>query len=300
MTIPRDPSIPSLTPLADNVVTCSNLVRHFGLWQARAARNPVYVLQHGRPKLVLLAIETLEALCVPGKEREAPAVDWAPVFDAVSDIVLLADGAGRILGSSRTARLHFGARAGVGQPITAIAASVPDKQFDDAIRRVIATGSESRFSLASGTRAARMLACTLLPAGDGVALVGADETAAQEHARLAATAAAASDAMVAVRNVALLIIDRHGLLQDPTEAAIALLGRPRDQLIGTQLSGMIATPRANVMDTAIARVLTGRHPETFDAELVRKRGETLAISVGLAPIWQGGLVQNVAALVRAR
>ncbi len=48
-----------------NVVTASDLVRHFGVWQERANRESVYVLHRGRPRFVLTSVEIMQTLCAP-------------------------------------------------------------------------------------------------------------------------------------------------------------------------------------------------------------------------------------------
>ena len=53
----------SPAPRPEQIVTSSDLVRHFGLWQERAARAPLYILHRGRPRFVLTSIETMDALC---------------------------------------------------------------------------------------------------------------------------------------------------------------------------------------------------------------------------------------------
>lgn len=57
--------MPVPTPPADrdDVTTASNLVRRFGMWRERAAREPVYILHRGRPRLVLASVEFVEMLC---------------------------------------------------------------------------------------------------------------------------------------------------------------------------------------------------------------------------------------------
>ncbi|MEO5493395.1 MAG: hypothetical protein ABIR08_05145 [Sphingomonas sp.] len=54
----------------DDMTTESDLVRRFGVWSERAARDPVYILHRGRPRLVLASVELIERLCLP-RERDA-------------------------------------------------------------------------------------------------------------------------------------------------------------------------------------------------------------------------------------
>lgn len=53
------------SPPEDHLVTSSDLVRRFGLWQERALRGPLYILHRGRPRFVMTSVETMDALCAP-------------------------------------------------------------------------------------------------------------------------------------------------------------------------------------------------------------------------------------------
>ncbi len=54
----------------DDMTTASDLVRRFGVWSERAARDPVYIMHRGRPRLVLASVELIAKLCLP-RERDA-------------------------------------------------------------------------------------------------------------------------------------------------------------------------------------------------------------------------------------
>lgn len=58
----------------DDMTTASDLVRRFGVWSARAADAPVYILHRGRPRLVLASVELIDMLCRP---RESVSDDRA-------------------------------------------------------------------------------------------------------------------------------------------------------------------------------------------------------------------------------
>ena len=58
--------------------TASDLVRRFGVWSERAAREPVYVLHHGRPRLILASVEFIETLQRPreiGSDEDRASFD---------------------------------------------------------------------------------------------------------------------------------------------------------------------------------------------------------------------------------
>ncbi|MDO7841175.1 hypothetical protein [Sphingomonas immobilis] len=58
---------------ARQIVTSSDLVRHFGHWQDKAAREPVYVLHRGRLRFVITAVDIMDALCATSADQGALA-----------------------------------------------------------------------------------------------------------------------------------------------------------------------------------------------------------------------------------
>jgi hypothetical protein len=58
---------------ARQIVSSSDLVRHFGHWQDKAAREPVYVLHRGRLRFVITAVDIMDALCTTSADQGALA-----------------------------------------------------------------------------------------------------------------------------------------------------------------------------------------------------------------------------------
>jgi hypothetical protein len=85
-------------------VTASTLVRHFGEWQERAARAPVYVLHHGRPRLILVGVELAATLGYGGRSDQPAAALLDPILDALDLPLLLLDGEGLIARANTAAR----------------------------------------------------------------------------------------------------------------------------------------------------------------------------------------------------
>lgn len=173
----------SLTaPAAEHMVTASDLVRHFGLWQERASRAPIYILHRGRPRLVLVSVETMNALCaIPSDPPDraflsAEAITATQLLDNVRDIVLLADRETTILASSRTARAHFGQIVKPGAPVDTITPPPSRALLAGAMRRVGNSGIGESLTLPSAARAGRMLALRIEPIGDGTGIFAEDVT----------------------------------------------------------------------------------------------------------------------------
>jgi hypothetical protein len=169
-------------PAAEQMVTASDLVRHFGVWQDRAARAPVYILHRGRPRLVLVSVETMNALCANpanGARRKplpAEAITATQLLDNIRDIVLLADREATILASSRSARAHFGDISTPGTPVDTITPPPSRALLGRAMQRVGSSGVGECLTVASAARIGRMLALRIEPIGDGTGIFAEDVT----------------------------------------------------------------------------------------------------------------------------
>lgn len=296
--------MPLPAPPHDQLVTSSDLVRHFGIWQERAVRAPLYILHRGRPRFVLTSIETMEALCAPhaltGTTDLSPPVEAATLLDATSDLVLVADATGAITATSRAARAHFGALAAIGTPIDAIAPREMRAVLAETLHRVIDRGIGDRLEIASAARDARRLALTIEPAGRGVAVVAQDVTAERELARSIAAGQALLSAMTAAGRVASARIDARGHIIDPSPALATLIGVDRLALSHVQLVSLLGTDDRDALDAALALVVADAAPSQLDATVCVDPAAPVAVSIGLAPIRTGAWVTAIAAILVLR
>jgi hypothetical protein len=174
-TTPSSPADPAVPSSGSNVVTSSILVRNFGLWGQRATQGPVTILQHNRPRHVLVSIDQWNALIAAADAAGRPSsFPSAAILDVLSDLVIAADATGIITASSRTARMHFGQRCECGQPLEGIAVEDERAMMRDVVRRISASGEETIVHLAAGTHPDRMIRWVIVPQHGGVVLVGRD------------------------------------------------------------------------------------------------------------------------------
>jgi len=157
-------------PRAD-IVTASDLVRHFGLWQERAARAPVYVMFRGRPRLVLTSIEVMEALVAPHVlDRDIQTPDAVALLDLIRDMVVVADADLCIAATSRTARHYFGTGVGLGLSIETLVPIPARDMLLRTVRHVIAAGIAQTVDVPSPRRTGGLLTMTIEPHHRGVAV----------------------------------------------------------------------------------------------------------------------------------
>ncbi|WP_260599245.1 PAS domain-containing protein [Sphingomonas endolithica] len=160
------------------IVTASELVRHFGLWQERAARAPVYVMFRGRPRLVLTSIELMETLLAPHlPDRDVQGPDPAALLDLIRDMVVVADGDLRVVAASRTARAYFDASVAAGVPVETLVPLDARDILLKVLRHVVAAGVAQTIDLSSPRRTGGLLTLTIEPHRRGIALLVQDITA---------------------------------------------------------------------------------------------------------------------------
>lgn len=161
-----------------DVVTSSILVRHFGLWGQRALHAPVTILQHNRPRHVLVSIDQWNALLAKAAARTPSTNGPDSIIDAVSDLVIAADAAGLITVTSRTARAQFGVLIQCGRPLQGILVARDYALVRDILCRAPTSGLEVVVHLSSLAPPGRSVSWTVVPYDDGVALIGRDDGAA--------------------------------------------------------------------------------------------------------------------------
>ena len=293
-------------PPADQLVTSSDLVRHFGLWQERAVRAPLYILHRGRPRFVMTSIETMDALCSPhyGADDVSPGavetrVDSVALLDGLADLILLVGAEGRIVGASRGARAHFGALVASGCAVGGITSPSMRALLAEAIRRVIASGAPDWIELPSAARPGRTLAIGLEAATHGVILFARDATTEEENRTLRAAVHAQEQAMIAAGQMAVATINPRGYLVAPDETLVRLSGLPRDALALVRFVTLAEIGARVALGNAIELALAGETPPPLDASLLVNRADPLAVRIGLAPVRGGGRIDGVVAIIAA-
>lgn len=291
---------------ADQLVTASDLVRHFGVWQDRAARAPLYILHRGRPRLVLTSIEMLDALCAAQPPAPlptphptappAPVIDASPLLDAIGDLVLMVDPHGAIVASSRAARSYFGPLARVGAPIAAIVPPPLRAALAAAIHQVIDWGVGDRLETASAARAGRSVSLAIEPAGHGVAVIANDPKSERAARDLQASDTARIAALVAVGVAALTLDLDGGFVGSGPPRAIAFALDPV-ALADNRLRALVDDAARAAFDHAFDQVARGGPPAALDCGLRAAHGPPRAARIALAAIRRGDSVFAVSAIV---
>jgi hypothetical protein len=278
-------------------VTASTLVRHFGEWQERAARAPVYVLHHGRPRLVLLGMELMESLATAPTPRAVDSV--GPILDALELPLMLVDRRGQITHDNAASRARFGSFVAAHADVTALSRR-DGESLAAAVRRVLDGASRERVSIVSDRLPGRVLSVTIEPLPEGCLLRVDDETATFEAGAASATRDAIIGAIEATDQAVIVRVSLRGYVVDPGPALATLLQQPPAGLGGAKFLALVAPADQPSVSDSLERASEGETGKTASAGLMTGNGEALASTLCFWPIRVNGRVEEVVAAVVRR
>ena len=284
-----------LRPASEQCVTSSDLVRHFGVWQDRAARAPVYVLHRGRPRLVLTSLDVMDALCAPHAGSATPDADaaLAALIDASDQIVILIADDGTVARVNQAALARFGGAVRPGAAPAAIA-TAGGELLAAAIGRVLASGIAEAAEVIPERYPTRRFACAIDPFPGGCLLRTRDLTAEQQLADARAQAAAIVAAITAAEGVAVRI-GLRGYMIDPPAALARLAGVAPEALATARLVTLVDVADRVAVGDALERVIEDGTPRSVRARLLIRGASSLAVTIGLAAVRHGSRVEEIVA-----
>lgn len=281
-----------------NHVTSSELVRHFGLWQERAGRAPVYILHRGRPRYVLTSVDVMNALCAPhaAGARIGP-IDPVALLDRIGEIVLVADDAFRIVAASAAARTYFGDPVSPGGAMTAIVPEETRPLLIEALVRVLASGTTETIDLPASPRPDRDLSIAIAPHAGGIAVFAHDRTIEEERRDALAERRAIADSLATVPGAAHFRINLRGYLEGPAASLASLAGLLAESLVAVRFVTLVEIASRVAVADAIEAVIGDGAARHVEAVLLVNRGAALPVSIGLAPLRRGLAIAAVAASI---
>lgn len=292
---------PFLRPLSgNNVVTASDLVRHFGLWQDRANRQPIYVLHRGRPRLMLASMEIMQALCVRQDPLAGDGSTMGPGVDTLleltRDIILLVDPDLVLLRTSHAAKRYFGERARPGAVLHDVMLTPNADLLMGAVRRTMATGLAETMEIGASFPG-RSMAVVIDRIDVGACLRISDVTVADELAAARATQLGDADALAATGLMAMGRINLRGYLEAPITAIAAMAGIDPASLAGTRLISLIDLGVRPAVGHAIELAIDTQAATCVDAALLMGGADAKPVRIGFAPISRGSQIDAISVAV---
>ena len=282
---------------AEQQVTASELVRHFGPWQDRAARAPVYIDHRGRLRLVLLSLELMNSLCTPHAQSALdPQAAIPALIDLLEDAIVLFDKSGRVQHANNVARTRFGVGAQLDQPARQLS-GVSGAFLADAVARVLDSGTAETLDLVSDRYPARRLHARIDPLARGCLLVARDATASEEARARSAELHAIERAIEVSNGAARARINPRGYLIEPDAALARITGTTPEQLASARFLTLVAVAdRARVGDM-IDYAYANNAAVGTRAHLLVRGATAVPIAIGFAPVERAGRVEEISAVL---
>lgn len=277
-------------------VTASDLVRHFGIWQDRASRAPVYILHRGRPRLVLTSLDVMDALCAPHAQPPT-GTHLKTLLEAMSDMIVLLGPDQAVVGASRGARAYFGDSVDIGAPLEGLCAS-GDETLQAAILRVSGSGLAETIECHSPRFAERLLAYQISNGPSGCVLQIQDATALEELQHWRDRHEAIFRAVEAAGGAA-AIVNLRGRIDYASPQLSSLTGASVEALTTARLVSLVnVTDRSNLGD-AFESTIDRRAPQSLEAGLLIGGADVQRVRIGLAPLLSSGHVVGVTVIINA-
>lgn len=275
------------------VVTTSDFVRRFGIWQEYALRAPVYILHRGRPRFVMISVETMQQLCAPrGPSADGVVMADRALLDLIDEIVLLLDADLRVAGSSAAARRYFGAALEADAPVERLTDAATAPMLGAAVRRVQQSGLAEIIDLPA-PHAGRDLAWTITPYPGGVALAAHDITVVEELAAVRSAASAAEQAIDVTGAGAAARLNVRGHVEGRAPSLARFAGLASEAVAGLRFASLIERGTRLAVANLIDSVASNGEAGSVDAGLLIDGHEVRPVRIGMAPIRHGAAIDGI-------
>lgn len=288
----------NLTALPNGIeqhVTASDLVRHFGIWQDRAARAPVYIMHRGRARLVLTSLDVMDALCAPHTNGSAKEEHLDGLLDKVEEIIIVLARDRTVAGASRGARGYFGDAVRHGEPIGGLAASGDETLFAT-VARVASSGLSETIECRSPRFPDRLLSYTVDCGPAGCILQARDATAVEDMQQWRDRHDSVFKAIEAAGG-ACAIVNLRGRVEQASNGLVGLTGASVEALTSARLVSLVAVGDRSTLGDAFEAAIDHRAPRSVGAAMLVGGAALRRVTIGLAPLSCAGRIVGVTAVV---
>ena len=285
-------------------VSAAEITRNFGMWQDRAAQGPLVVTHHGRPRVMMLAVEQYEELseraggAAAGLSEELEAARLSVVLGQIGTAFAAFDAALHFVRVNAVAVAHFGL------PEERLIGHTPEELFTGReamlgghLREALRTGEEMQVDLPAGPGGDRLLRMRLFPYPGGVAATFRNVAGLRNAERAATEQAAQAQARALHGGIGVGRLGPRGTFEHVEAPLAAMAGFVPDRLAGVRFTDLLALPCRAAAAQAVEAVLTGRGPQAIDTlMLVNGEGER-PVRAALAEIRDGFVIAGAVVMV---
>jgi PAS domain-containing protein len=249
-------------------VSSAELTRNFGAWQDRAARGPLVVTHHGRPRCVLLAAEAYAQYSRAPVQEEETALDQGLLSERIDMGLVVLDKSLPIEGLNTLASVMLGRSRDrlVGLSILDLLPRLAEDPYHPQMRRVLRSASPARFSLLGQDE--RAMHIHAFPWPTGIALTLQSASSEEEAQAELARARALSAALQTHGNIGTAHLTVRASIAEVDHSFASIVGIAPERLTGARVTDLFAMSSRDVVSAALEQVITGSHVEALDACLL--------------------------------
>jgi prevent-host-death family protein len=278
-------------------VPAAELMRNFGRWQDRAAHGPVFVTNHGRPRLVLMSIEEFERLGPLPPATSGIAMDPVTglLLDRLDDGFVAFDDREIVRRINTAAALYFRrpAEEVVGLPLDQLADPTGNAESIGYVRRAISAGEVGMFEMASASYPGEIIRVQIFPFPGGGACLFRNVTPQRRAAEVAAGQTALSDALDSHGGVIHARLTAEGTFAEISESHALRLGVAAERLAEQRFVDLLATSSRTKGRVLFEAVVQQGQPRAFDGQLMIDGISERAVRIAYAPLRAGFAIDGV-------
>lgn len=277
-------------------VSSAEITRNFGAWQDRAARAPLVVTHHGRPRSVLLAADAYAKIShAEALEEYEVIVDHAPLSERIDAGFIILDQSLALRDLNTLASVMLGRSRDklIGSSLFELLPGIDEEPCHTQVRRVLRNDAPVRFRLLG--RDGRDMHVHVFPWPTGLALTMQSASADEEAEGELARARALRTALHTHGNIGTAQLTVRASIAEVDPNFARIVGIAPERLIGSRVTDLFAVASRDALGVAIEHVMSGGAAEAFDARLLVDEGDE-ARRVALAA-WREGYGIGGAVLV---
>jgi len=279
-----------------NSVPAAELMRNFGRWQDRTAHGPVFVTNHGRPRVVLMSIEEYERIGYLPPAKAGIAMDPVTglLLDRLDEGFVAFDEHEIVRRINTAAALYFRRPAEeiVGLGLNQLGDPAGNAQSIGYVRRAMSAGEVGSYDMASASYPGAIIRVQIFPFPGGGACLFRNVTPQRLAAGVAGQKALADalDSHGGVIHARLTIDGAFAAISDRAASRLGLAGERLAEHYFLDLFGAGCRSKAQVLFDAVVRQ---GQPRAFDGQMLLDGISERAAHIALAPIREDAAVDGV-------
>lgn len=276
-------------------VPAAELMRNFGRWQDRTAHGPVFVTNHGRPRVVLMSIEDYERIGQLPPTKPGVAMDPVTglLLDRLDEGFVAFDEHEIVRRINTAAALYFRRPAEeiVGLRLDQLGDPAGNAQSIGYVRRAMSVGEVGSYDMASASYPGAIIRVQIFPFPGGGACLFRNVTS--QRLGDAAGQRALADALDSHGGVIHARLTIDGVFAAISDRAADRLGLAAERLAEQHfldLLGAGCRAKARVLFDAVVRQ---GQPRAFDGQMLLDGIRERAARIALAPIREDAAIDGV-------